>query len=592
MNIELISPYEKYTSILEQVMRNRKIDMNNYLYLNDECLISPWKLDNIDLASEIYLKHCENNSKVLVVVDSDCDGYTSAAAIFNYTLLAFPEMLENLDFVVHENKTHGIIINDEILSKYNLIIVPDAGSNDTWQHRILRENSIDLIVLDHHQVEHDTFINDTHAALVNNQSSKGYENKMISGVGIVWKFLQVLDKKLDLHYANLFLDLVAVGMAADMQSLHETETAYLIREGLKQSHLVNPFLSTLVAESSFTIKNVEEMNYTTVSYSIAPFVNAVTRVGTIEEKQLLFMSMLFNCAYRLVPSTKKGSKKGDVEILVRQAFRVSTNVKNRQKTMKEKGVSQIKNSMLDSYDLETEKAIVLDVKEHLDKNLIGLVANEIADEFQRPVLLVSKNEENDLVGSGRNYSTSNLEDLRNFISNQEEVNWASGHPSAFGVSIKTGLIESLKERINTELKDIDTSSKYKVDYIIEHTDNKDWVQREIINIGNLSYLWGKGCEEPLIYLKDFPITNEQIHLLTKGTLRIDLGEILSAIKFWTKEEEYEQMISEDCPKTIDIVGHCSVNKWNNKEYPQIKIINYEIKKIDLDMKNRIKNLIF
>jgi single-stranded-DNA-specific exonuclease len=131
MNIELISPYEKYTSILEQVMRNRKIDMNNYLYLNDECLISPWKLDNIDLASEIYLKHCENNSKVLVVVDSDCDGYTSAAAIFNYTLLAFPEMLENLDFVVHENKTHGIIINDEILSKYNLIIVPDAGSNDT-----------------------------------------------------------------------------------------------------------------------------------------------------------------------------------------------------------------------------------------------------------------------------------------------------------------------------------------------------------------------------------------------------------------------------------------------------------------------------
>lgn len=531
MNIELISPYEKYTSILEQVMRNRKIDMNNYLYLNDECLISPWKLDNIDLASKIYLKHCESNSKVLVVVDSDCDGYTSAAAIFNYTLLAFPEMLENLDFTVHENKTHGIIINDEILSKYNLIIVPDAGSNDTLQHRILRENGIDLIVLDHHQVEHDTFINDTHAALVNNQSSKDYENKMISGVGIVWKFLQVLDKKLNLHYANLFLDLVAVGMAADMQSLHETETAYLIREGLKQSHLVNPFLSTLVAESSFTIKNVEEMNYTTVSYSIAPFVNAVTRVGTIEEKQLLFMSMLFNCAYRLVPSTKKGSKKGDVEILVRQAFRVSTNVKNRQKTMKEKGVSQIKNSMLDSYDLEAEKAIILDVKEYLDKNLIGLVANEIADEFQRPVLLVSENEEDSLIGSGRNCGTSSLEDLRSFISNQEEVNWASGHPSAFGVSIKTGLIESLKERINTELKDIDTSSKYKVDYIIEHTDNKDWVQREIINIGNLSYLWGKGCEEPLIYLKDFPITNEQIHLLTKGTLRIDLGEILSAIKF-------------------------------------------------------------
>ena len=592
MNIELINSYEKYTSILEQVMRNRKIDIDGYLYLNNECLISPWKLDNIELASEIYLKHCRNNSKTLIVVDSDCDGYTSAAAIFNYTLLAFPEMLENLDFIVHENKTHGIIINDEILSKYKLIIVPDAGSNDEEQHKILRENGIDLIVLDHHQVEHDTFINDIHAALVNNQNSKEYSNKMISGVGVVWKFLQVLDTKLNLNYANLFLDLVAVGMAADMQSLHEKETAYLIREGLKQQHLINPFLSTLVAESSFTIKNVEEMNYTTVSYSIAPFVNAVTRVGTIEEKQLLFMSMLFNCAYRLVPSTKKGSKDGDVEILVKQAFRISTNVKNRQKTMKEKGVAQIKSSMLNTYDLENEKAIILDVKNYLDRNLIGLVANEIADEFQRPVLLVSKSEEDDLIGSGRNYGTSSLEDLRSFVANQEEVNWASGHPSAFGVSIKTEQIDDLKERMNIELKDVDTSSKYKIDYIIECTDNKDWVEREIINIGNLSYLWGKGCEEPLIYLKKFPVTNEQIHLLTKGTLRIDLGNNLSAIKFWTKEEEYEQMIDEDCPKTIDIVGHCSVNKWNGKEYPQIKIVNYKIQKVNLDMENRIKNWIF
>lgn len=41
MNIELINSYEKYTSILEQVMRNRKIDIDGYLYLNNECLISP-----------------------------------------------------------------------------------------------------------------------------------------------------------------------------------------------------------------------------------------------------------------------------------------------------------------------------------------------------------------------------------------------------------------------------------------------------------------------------------------------------------------------------------------------------------------------
>ena len=52
------------------------------------------------------------------------------------------------------------------------------------------------------------------------------------------------------------------------------------------------------------------------------------------------------------------------------------------------------------------------------------------------------------------------------------------------------------------------------------------------------------------------------------------------------------MISEDGPKTIDILGHCSVNKWNGKEYPQIKIVNYEIKNRSENMQSRIKDLIF
>ena len=47
----------------------------------------------------------------------------------------------------------------------------------------------------------------------------------------------------------MFLDLVAVGMAADMQSLQESETAYLIRTGLNQ--IKNPFISTLIKNSSF-----------------------------------------------------------------------------------------------------------------------------------------------------------------------------------------------------------------------------------------------------------------------------------------------------------------------------------------------------
>lgn len=59
-----------------------------------------------------------------------------------------------------------------------------------------------------------------------------------------------------------------------------------------------------------------------------PLVNAITRVGIQDEKQILFESMLEWKAYDLIPSTKRGCK-GQEETRLEQALRVCTNVKNR-----------------------------------------------------------------------------------------------------------------------------------------------------------------------------------------------------------------------------------------------------------------------
>lgn len=186
MEYKLINNYEKNTPVLEQVLINRNIkNKDKYFNLDSSVLLSPYLLENIELASDILIKHLKNNSKILIIVDSDCDGYTSAAALYNYLIISFPEIENNIDFIVHKEKMHKIIINDYILKNYQLICVPDAGSNDFEEHKILNNNNIDLIILDHHQVEKDFFNNNEHFAIVNNQISKNYTNKMISGVGIV-----------------------------------------------------------------------------------------------------------------------------------------------------------------------------------------------------------------------------------------------------------------------------------------------------------------------------------------------------------------------------------------------------------------------
>ena len=275
-----------------------------------------------------------------------------------------------------------------------------------------------------------------------------------------------------------------------MQSLKNEETAYLIREGIKVENLYNPFFKALIKNSSFTIKNPREMNYITISYYIAPFVNAVTRVGTIEEKILLFSSMLFNCAYRLDPSTKRGHKEGDLEILVEQAYRTCNNVKNRQTKLKEEGIEFIKSNLLKNYDLQNEKAIILDVNKILNKNLIGVVANEIASEFQKPTALVNYNTETEeFVGSMRGYDQSELKNFKTVLENSEGVNWVRGHLNAAGCSFEKDKIKIIKQDINHQLKNINFNKQYNIDYIFDfNTMDNSFISQEICNIASNSYL--------------------------------------------------------------------------------------------------------
>ena len=79
---------------------------------------------------------------------------------------------------------------------------------------------------------------------------------------------------------------------------------------------------------AYSLKNT--VTPTGLAWFIAPFINAVVRVGSPEERLLTFEAMLQENEKKIVPSTKRGCK-GQEETLVEQAIRTLTNVKNRQK---------------------------------------------------------------------------------------------------------------------------------------------------------------------------------------------------------------------------------------------------------------------
>ena len=157
------------------------------------------------------------NKDAVLIIDCDCDGYTSAALLINYLYKLFPSWIKNhLIWHMHDSKQHGLEDCMDFILQHNpgLVICPDASSNDYEFHKILYDKDIDILILDHHLADYIS----PYAIIINNQLSD-YPNKELSGVGIVWQFCRYIDSVLNQNYADDFLDLVALGNCGDMMSL-------------------------------------------------------------------------------------------------------------------------------------------------------------------------------------------------------------------------------------------------------------------------------------------------------------------------------------------------------------------------------------
>ena len=199
------------------LLRSRGVaDLEQYKAPSREFLSSPNNLKNIAAGAAMYLRVVMNDkppySRVLIVVDSDNDGYTSAAIIYQYTKRVNPNI--QIDYWLHDGKQHGLSDHiDKLLdadgAQYDLIILPDSSSNDAKYHDMLDEIHIPCLILDHHLT--DTKLSDN-AIVINNQLSPNYENKELTGAGVVYQFCRYVDGIIGQNWADDYLDLAAWGV--------------------------------------------------------------------------------------------------------------------------------------------------------------------------------------------------------------------------------------------------------------------------------------------------------------------------------------------------------------------------------------------
>ena len=473
-------------------------------------------------------------------------------------------MQNNVFYRIHTGKQHGILL-DTIPDDIKLVIAPDSSSNDYEEHQKLKANGVDVLVIDHHEAD----MISENACIINNQLCD-YPTKSLSGVGMVYKFCSFIDELLNVDYADQFLDLVALGMVADMMDLRDYETRHLITRGLE--NIRNPYFKGMVDKQAYSLK--DGISPIGVAFYIAPYVNATIRMGTQEEKLMLFESMLDYRGYELIPSTKRGCK-GQHETRVEQACRNCTNIKNRQTKARDVALENIERIIKEKNLLDNKILVIKLDTFAADRNLTGLIANQLMARYQRPVLLLNKTADG-WEGSGRGYDKSKFDNLREFLKESELVMYAEGHANALGVGITNEDFQTFIDYSNRELTEFDFTPCYKVDFIFN---GNDFRGKDIVEIAELKSLWGQGVDEPFIAVEHINVYAGNVTLMSPDkspTLKITLPNGTSLIKFKSSQEEYEKLHSEVGCITINIVGKCERNIWNGMVTPQIIIEDYEI----------------
>lgn len=539
--------------------------------------LSSEKLDNMDKAYEIFLKHLQNNSKIYICVDSDVDGFTSAALLINFIKDNY-NFEFNYEYHIPEGKEHGLKTLMDIFTdskKYDLIILPDSSSNDYEEHKILKDMGYDILVLDHHEAEKYS----ENAIVINNQLSSNYENKCLSGVGVVYKFLEYFsfrywkefeEKGIEEEFFEPiflnYLDLVALGQISDMMQFNTLENRWICEEGL--SHINNKFFKTLIEQQSYSLGS--EITQIGVAFYITPLINALIRVGNKNDKENLFKAFIE--PELIVPSTKRGEK-GLTETICTQSVRNCVNAKSRQNREKDKAMELLSIQIIENC-LDENKVLILNADDLDTPNtLTGLCAMGVSAAYKKPVMLGRISPDGYLKGSIRGRGESELKDFRGLLLSSGLMDYVEGHSNAAGFSIHESNIEKLTNFMNTKLKDVNFNEGfYEVDFIA----NKDEDIRDLIfDLNKGKALWGQGNEEAMILIENIEINDYSVIGSNKDTLKFTYNGV-TYIKFKCKNL-INTFNGQSLPMTVNVVGKAAVNEYKGFITPQILIEDIEIK---------------
>ena len=536
---------ERYNlnKVIGKIIVNRHVvndeDVRIFITPTRDDFHNPFLFKGMDIAVDRIIKAINNKEKILIYGDYDVDGITSTTVLKKYLM----DRGISVDTYIPNRLHEGYGLNKKAIDtikerNIDLIITVDCGISAIEEVDYAVRLGMDIIVTDHHEVGEK--LPNALAVIDAKRKDNTYPFRALAGVGVVFKLIQALSIKLEIKPEEYlkYLDLVCVGTISDIVPL-EGENRTIAKLGLMLIKVTrNLGLRELIKSSGY-----KEIDSNTISFGVAPRINACGRMGHEEEALKLFLAEDLESATKI---TK--------ELNEYNTLRQST-----EKAIYEEAVQQIEKN-----HLYANNSIVLGGK-GWHHGVIGIVSSKVTDKYYKPSILLSF-EDNIAKGSGRSVPGFDL--YEGLAKCEDLLEKYGGHSMAVGLTLKKENLENFKERFEQIAKEKNIKELVPIIYIDDELKLKD-INMDLVKSISILEPFGEANKVPLFLIRNLKI--DSIRALSEGrhlklTLR-DENFVINAIGFELGYLAEEYRIGD----RIDVVGTLEINSFNGFSSIQINM---------------------
>lgn len=531
------------SNLLATVLVNRDItdekEIEVFLNPTRNDFHDPYLMPDMKIAVERIITAINNQEKVIIYGDYDVDGITSITVLKKFLKTC------GLDagYYIPNRLNEGYGLNKAAIDKikedgYTLIITVDCGISGIEEIEYANSLGIETIVTDHHEPME---VLPPAVAVVDlkRKDNTTYPFNSLAGCGVVFKLTQAIGMKLGMDEKEYlkYLDIVCVGTISDIVPLVD-ENRVIAKLGLKLVEVTrNPGLKALLKAAGY-----KQINSNTISFGIAPRINACGRMGYEEEALKLFLTENIVDSENITEKLNKYN---------RDRQEIEKNIFDEAIRMIEKEGNDCNSIVLGSYNWH--------------HGVIGIVSSKITEMYYKPSILVCFDGEEGK-GSGRSIPGFDLHEA--LVNMSKHLEKYGGHEMAVGLSLHKKNFNRFKNDFEKYVTEKDISDLVPILEIDKQVGMKE-IEIDTVKELDLLEPFGEANRRPVFVYKNLKI--DSIRALSDGkhlkmTLK-DGNSLINAIGFNMGSFSKDYMIGDK----VDIAGTLEINSFNGRDFVQINM---------------------